>query len=169
MSKTYDPISSTTLTSNTTFIDFTSIPQTFTDLLLVLAIRDTAAGSQTYPWLRFNSDSGTNYSFTRMHGTGSSVASGRASNQDKLEFCEAPGAGSTSNYFAPLFVHFQNYANTTTNKTVLVRTNNVGGAVAVGALVGLWRSTSAITSIRLNGQTSLASGSTATLYGIKAE
>lgn len=163
---TYVPIQAITLTSNTTSIQFTGIPQTYTDLVIVCSVRDTASGTQTYPWIRFNGDSATNYSFTRMHGNGSSAVSGRASNQDKLEFCEAPGAGSTANYFAPLIVQVMNYANTTTNKTTLVRTNNVGGAVQAGALACLYRSTSAVTSILINGQTALASGSTFTLYGV---
>jgi len=60
-----------------------------------------------------------------------------------------------------------NYANSTTNKTVLSRGNNTGNHTI--AYVGLWRSTAAITSMLLGttGSTWMA-GSTFTLYGIKA-
>lgn len=167
---TYTPIASQTLSSATATVTFSGIPQTYTDLVLVMNLRDTASGTQTYPFVRFNGDSGTNYSFTRFQGTGSIANSGRASNQNKLELTEAAGAGTAANVFSPTIVHLQNYANTTTNKTCLVRINNSesGGGVAVGALVGLWRSTAAITEVTITGQTSLASGSSFTLYGIGA-
>lgn len=169
MPVTYEPIASTTLTTATASVTFSSIPSNFTDLVLVCQIRNTAAGTQTYPWIRFNGDTGSNYSFTRMHGNEANQAvSGRASNQSRFDFCEAPGAGSTSNYFAPIVLQVQNYANTITHKTTLVRFQNQGGAIQVGALVGLWRSTAAITSILVNGDTNLESGTTLTIYGIRA-
>jgi hypothetical protein len=170
MTATYENIATTTLGSNQTSVTFNSFSG-YTDLILVMNLRDTASGTQTYPFVRFNSDTGTNYSFTRVQGTGTQASSGRASNQNKLELTEAAGAGTAANVFSPTIVQIQNYANTTTNKTCLVRINNEtsGGGIAVGALVGLWRSTSAITSIEITGQTSLATGSSFTLYGIKAE
>jgi hypothetical protein len=66
-------------------------------------------------------------------------------------------------------VNFQNYANTTTNKTILTRGSVAAGQVT--AAVSLWRSTAAITSIVLYtaGLANWASGSQFTLYGIKAE
>jgi hypothetical protein len=64
-------------------------------------------------------------------------------------------------------VHFMNYSNTTTNKTVLGRSSAASGFVE--AAVGLWRNTSAITSITATtGGQSYQTGSTFTLYGIKA-
>lgn len=169
MPATFQPIANHIVSASTSSVTFSDIPQIYTDLVLVCHIRNTAAGTQTYPWIRFNGDTGSNYSFTRMHGNESNQAvSGRASNQSRFDFCEAPGAGSTSNYFAPIIVQVQDYSNATTNKTSLVRFQNLGGAIQVGALVGLWRSTSAITSILVNGDTSLASGSTLSLYGVKA-
>jgi hypothetical protein len=65
-------------------------------------------------------------------------------------------------------INIQNYSNSTTYKTVLARSNNA--ATGTDATVALWRSTSAITSIDyyLNSG-SWATGSTFTLYGIKAE
>jgi hypothetical protein len=62
-----------------------------------------------------------------------------------------------------------NYANTTTYKTVLARSNVTDFRVA--AIVGLWRSTSAINTIQLrsdNSSYNFTTGSTFTLYGISA-
>lgn len=169
MPATFQPIANYTLGASTSSVTFSSIPQIYTDLVLVCHIRNSAAGTQTYPWIRYNGDSGSNYSFTRMHGNENNQAvSGRGSNEDRFYFSESPGAGSTTGYFAPVIIHIMDYSNTTTNKTSLSRINNLGGAVQVGALVSLWRSTSAITSILVNGDTNLVSGTTLTLYGVKA-
>jgi len=169
MTATYDSIATTTLTSAQTSVTFSNISQNFTDLVLVCTIRDTNTGTQRYPFIRFNGDSNTNYSWTRMHGNeGNQAVSARASNQTSLSY-EAPGAGSTANYFAPSIFSIQNYSNTTTNKTAILRSGNFGGAVQVAAIVGLYRSTSAITSISITADTSFATSSSFTIYGIKAE
>jgi hypothetical protein len=60
-----------------------------------------------------------------------------------------------------------NYANTTTYKSVLNRMDDA--EYAVGANAGMWRSTAAINSIKINaGSGNLPAGLTATLYGIAA-
>ena len=67
-------------------------------------------------------------------------------------------------------INIQNYSNTTTYKTILGRANNA--VTGVTETVGLWRSTSAITSMTLlqsYGSDLFKTGSTFTLYGIKAE
>jgi hypothetical protein len=65
-------------------------------------------------------------------------------------------------------VQIQNYSNSTTYKTYLSRANNA--ANATDAITGLWRSTSAITSIQFfySDSSNIITGSSATLYGIKA-
>ena len=66
-----------------------------------------------------------------------------------------------------VIVQFMNYSNTTTNKTVLSRANNA--ATGTDAIVNLWRSTAAITSIYVYVPSgNFATGSTFTLYGILA-
>lgn len=157
MPTTYEPIATTTLTSPATEINFTSISGNYTDIVFVLA--GTSAGNDVR--LQFNNNTGSNYSYTRFFGDGSSVYSDRGSNVTDIP---ATLGGMTN---ANSIVHINNYSNTTTFKTALVRANNPGSYI--GAYIGLWRSTSAITSIRafvLSG--SIQSGSTFTLYGIKA-
>ena len=164
---TYEKIQTTTLTSNQNDIEFSTIPGTYTDLVIVFTGNSTTTGSATNGMrCRLNGDTGSNYSATTLSGNGSSATSGRYSSTTFFE----GEIGQTSNT-SPSINIFQimNYSNTTTFKTILIRTsipNNV-----VQAHVALYRSTSAITSVTLSrdfGTNQLKSGSTATLYGIKA-
>jgi hypothetical protein len=164
MPTTYEKIATTTLGSAATSIDFTSIGSTYTDLRVILVV--AGVSSQAAPGIRFNSDSGTNYSITELRGTGSAAGSGRNTSQNKMGFSDFFGAFETtpSMWTADVF----SYAGST-NKTVLLTggTDN-NGSGGVTRSVGLWRSTSAITSISLfiDGTTTFSTGTTATLYGI---
>ena len=71
-SNTYESISSVTLTSNSTTVTFGSIPQTYTDLVLVIVAKITSGGLDMF--IRFNSDTGSNYSYTQLYGNGTSAA-----------------------------------------------------------------------------------------------
>ena len=79
-------------------------------------------------------------------------------------------SGSTLNTGLQTVTHFMNYSNTTTYKTLLSRSGTLGGSYTGTTLIaGLWRSTSAITSILVGCTTNtFVAGSTFTLYGIKA-
>lgn len=155
MPTTYEPIATQTLSTSTATVTFSSIPSTYTDLVLVSNINDTNG----YSIMRFNSDSGNNYSRTWMYGNGSTAASNRSSNVSGLDL----KAETTSSTFAPTITQIMNYANTTTYKSVLIRQAQSG---EVAAYVGLWRSTAAITTITITNN--LQSGCVLTLYGIKA-
>ena len=166
MAATYEPIATTTLGSNQNNVEFTGISSSFTDLILVVAARGTASSTSTGSNIIFNGITTTTYSATLLYGTGSTAASTRNSNASNIGFVEIPAATAASDLFGISIYHIMNYANTTTNKTVLIRGNN---QEQVRAIVGLWRSTSAITSVRFtptSGQ--VATGSTFTLYGIAA-
>jgi hypothetical protein len=168
MTATYETIATTTLGSNTATVTFSSIPATYTDLALVMFVRSTYAGTQWDVTLRFNSDSGSNYSSTWVSGSGSAASSGRNSNQSYGYFFYLPAANATAGVYGVGIANIMNYANTTTNKTVLTRNNDP--LAGVGAYAGLWRSTAAISSITIEAPlVNLASGSTFSLYGIKSE
>lgn len=108
--------------------------------------------------MRFNGDTGSNYSWTRLYGTGSSAVSDRGSNTTDIT---SAWGGSTNNLY---ITNIMNYANTTTNKTALTRINDNGYVVG---LVGMWRNTAAITSITIsNSGSNYPAGSTFSLYGI---
>ena len=77
-SNTYEPIATVILTNATNSVGFGSIPQTYTDLILIISAASTVAQD---PIIRLNSDSGTNYSYTTLTGNGSSASSARATSQ----------------------------------------------------------------------------------------
>jgi hypothetical protein len=160
MPNTYESIATQTLGSATATVTFSSIPSTYTDLVLVCNFGASSSG-QDFTF-QFNGDTGTNYSFTRMYGNGTSAISSRETNQSKIY---ADSVGVSTSLQAADIIQVMNYSNTTTYKTALVRVADA--AKSTEAVVGLWRSTSAINSISL-AMTSgnLLSGSTFSLYGI---
>jgi len=160
---TYTQIASTTLGSSSTTINFTSIPSTYTDLVLVL--QGTANSNYWDLYVRFNSDTASNYSVTRLFGNGSTAGSNRLSNDTLIQTTYYGNLGTGQ---STQILNVMNYSNTTTNKTMLVRANNAANGVDASA--GLWRSTAAITAINLlmfSGG-SFQAGTTASLYGITA-
>jgi hypothetical protein len=152
MAITYEPIATTTASGSQSVITFSSIPATYTDLVLVIN-----AGENVGYYIRLNSDSGNNYSWTRVYGDGSAAVSDRDSNVDNIS---SGWGGSTNNLFT---VNIMNYANTTTNKTALMRISDNNYVVA---LVGLWRNTDAVDTVSITGGGNYVAGSTFTLYGI---
>lgn len=164
MATTYEPIATNTLGSAASSVTFSSIPNTYTDLVLITSAKNNT-GAQYRLQLRFNGDTATNYSVTKLTGDGSNATSSRAANATYGAILIAT-IGSTN--FDNAITNIMNYANATTYKTVLSRGNET--AAEVNAEVGLWRSTAAITSIALDLETGInfVTGSTFTLYGIKA-
>lgn len=164
MAITYTPIATTTLGATASSINFTSIPSTYTDLVVVWFTK-TIAGTDLY--VRFNSDTGTNYSQTALRGNGASASSGREVNQTWIGPNRASGTSTSSNP-ALTIINVFDYTGSS-NKSVLVNCNNdQNGAGTVELTVGLWRNTGAITSINLTAITTnnFAAGTTATVYGI---
>jgi hypothetical protein len=158
--KTYVPIATQTLASAVATVTFSSIPQTYTDLVLICIGFDT--GGETNIPTQFNGDTATNYSGTYLQGNGTAAVSGRISSTTSTQVGRI---GASSSNLGTTVAHFMNYANTSTYKTIISR----GGAGTVFEWVGLWRSTSAITSMSFTaGGTSFGIGTTFTLYGIAA-
>jgi hypothetical protein len=166
MTVTYEPIATTTLSAGTATVTFSAIPATYTDLVFVMNVAATASSSTGFG-MYFNADTATNYSDTRINGDGSSATSARGTSQARiLQFSAAiPESAST---FSPVITNIFNYANTTTFKSTLTRSNNAANALQ--AIAGIWRATpTAITSVSFyTFAGTFASGSTFTLYGIKA-
>lgn len=167
-SSTYTPIATTTLGSAQSTVTFSSISGSYTDLVLIATAQQTL-DSPTY--LQINGSSSSIYSTTGVYGNGSTTTSLRfRATGDGVdgEGIWAPSqALPESTSFGVIKYNLQNYSNTTTNKTVLVRYDNA--SAITGANVGLIQTTSAITSITLrmsNASANFATGSTFTLYGI---
>jgi hypothetical protein len=156
---TYTPIYSTTLSSATASITLSNIPTTFTDLVMVTNFGTSTNGPMT---IQVN-DSATGYSRTCMYGDGSVAASFRETSQTYLNTANGYNAltGVDTTYF-------MNYSNPNVYKPILNKNGNVSGTAAVNA--NTWQNFSPITSIKVynaNGY-NLISGSSVTLYGIKA-
>jgi len=161
---TYTQIASTTLGSASASVTFSSIAGTYTDLVLVTSINEPSTGTVFIQVGNGSVDTAANYSRTFIYGDGSSAVSSRSSNLNQLYGI----AAQTTSNFAVGITQFMNYSNTTTNKTILFRSNNAS-AVTV-ASVGLWRSTSAINTIKIyaDGAAVFTAGSTFNLYSITA-
>ena len=165
MAITYEPIATQTLASSAASVTFSSIPQTYTDLVLVMWTKPYSSSEGSIK-LNWNSDTGSNYSNTHLTGESAGAVSGRNTNATSI----AVSTGNAlNNPRQPIYItNIMNYSNTTTYKTSLTRTSE--SSAYVDAWVGLWRSTSAITSITVNITYifNIGVGSTFTLYGIKS-
>lgn len=162
---TYTPLATTTLGSAQSSYTFSSISSTYTDLVLVTNYGASIAGMT--PFIRFNSDTGTNYSDTILYGTGSKAGSARDTSATRIFIGQYQVGSSATDGNNMTITHIQNYANSTTYKTVLSRSG--AAEKETNAIVGLWRSTSAINSISVvTTSGNFNTGSTFTLYGIAA-
>jgi hypothetical protein len=167
------------LTTTSSSLVFSSIPNTYTHLQLRCFLRCDRADTADAPILRFNGDTGSNYAYFILRGDGSSPGSSSAASQTSiLTTFEVPAASATAGIFGGMVIDIQDYANTTKYKTVRTLsgrdTNNVaGGAAAMNS--GLWFkagsgvTSDAITSITLtpNYGANFVAGSHIALYGIK--
>jgi hypothetical protein len=156
---TYVKIASYTATTSTASYTFSNIPQGYTDLILVTSgIGSATTNLECY----INADTGSNYSFTYLYGDGSTVASGRNANANRIVVGRL-GTG-TSHGIA----HFQNYSNSLINKTIITRK---GKGSEIGMIFSnIWRNNNPITSLQIFGEggQTMSSGYTATIYGVKA-
>jgi hypothetical protein len=163
MPLTYEPIATQTLGSNATTVTFSSIPGTYTDLVLISVFGATVGMDIR---IRFNGDTGNNYGTTRMftNSNNSSVFSGSARSISGIQ--PRTSANQPTTVTTILRQNIMNYANTNVNKTVIGRYDYQS---QIEAHVGTWLNTSAITSISLVADNQQwTTGSVFTLYGIKA-
>jgi hypothetical protein len=160
---TYTLIASNTLSAITTDITFSSIPATYTDLVIVVNYK--AYNGAKYLSMRLNGDTASNYSRTELRGDGTSATSQRVANE---AYAYLTSIYAPTGELGTFIINLNDYSNTTTFKTILTRGNNAG-AGGTGVNVNLWRSTAAINTVFL---TALGSGydigSTFKLYGIEA-
>jgi len=164
---TYTPIATSTVSSQVQTITFSSITGSYTDLVIVCGNLKNPLGDT--PYIKFNSDGNSNYSTTWLTYYNTTLNSQRVTNNTNGVVLGAYNIGMSSSIPSNAIVNIQNYSNTTTYKTPLIRWNSYN---EIYAIVGQWRSTSAITNIDLisgyNGSARWSVGSTFTLYGILA-
>ena len=162
----YVKLATQTLTNSSSYeVNFTNIPQNFTDLVVVANIGMVTAGNNMM--LRFNADTGNNYDSLIFEGrTGSSYAVKYTNNAGI--YCDYNG-GAVSAINRIYKIHVMQYANPSIKKPVLIRGNIADSGGLVNLISGCYDTTSPITSVRLttNGA-QLLTGSTFTLYGVQA-
>jgi hypothetical protein len=150
-------------------ITFNNIPQTFTDLYIAISNRENTVTGPTFvaQWLRFNGDTGSNYSNTRIYGNGSSATSTRDSSQTLAFWGSAPTGSATANTFGNVGIYIPNYTGSNFKSGISDAVAENNATYAEQTLVAfLWRSTAAITSVSLLPQIVFSQHSTFTLYGI---
>ena len=159
---TYIPIATQTLGSAASSITFSSIPNTYTDLRLVLIC--TTVGAADDPSVQFNGDTSTSYSRTYVYGFGSSASTSKSTNTSLIPLdCYSTSTTIPKFYSLDIFSY-----GGSANKTILTQSaEDENGAGGVSSGVGLWRNTAAITSVKLflTGS-NFSTGTIATLWGI---
>lgn len=163
MASTYDKIAAYTVPSSAANYTFTTISNAYTDLVLIINASPVSGGNNFRIQMGDGTiDTGSNYSQTFLSGTGSVANSLR--NTSSADLKAYINAATTT--IGTAIINFNNYSNTSTFKTSIFRANGSGETTAS---VGLWRSTAAINQIKITAETNnFATGSTFTLYGIKA-
>ena len=144
MANTYTLIASNTVGSGgATSIDFTSIPSTYTDLCFVWSMRQNTTDLSQY--IRFNNDSGSNYSYRTLYGDGSNANSTSASSQTGIAFWSTAHSGHTASTFSNTLMYVPNYTSSNQKSVSMdfVAENN-GTTAPMALTVGLWTGTAAI-------------------------
>jgi hypothetical protein len=170
MATTYEAIATVTVGSGgAANIEFTSIPATFTDLNILLSLRQTAVGGTNVNMIFNNSTTSySNRDIISAAGTVASESTVLGTSSIKVGFIPE-NTNYTANTFSNQYVYIPNYAGST-NKSVSTDNamENNSTTVYFGLFAGLWSNTSAITSIKLTPENgNFVQYSTATLYGIK--
>jgi hypothetical protein len=173
MAATYTLISSQVLGSTATSVTFSSIPQTYTDLKLVMSTRNTATASAEFGHINFNSDTGTNYSYTSVFGDGSTASTGSGTSLTYNSVPYLEGNATTANVFGSSEIYIPNYTSTTSKQILELNATednvSTNAFTRVGAVASLYQGTSAITSLVVAPQgNSFATNSSFYLYGLKS-
>lgn len=151
----YVPLANITLGSSAASVTFSSISGSYRDLVLVV----TGTGPTNDIYYRMNSDSGNNYPYVIMYGTGSAASSGSGSTTQGIMHYNA--GTSVFNIVA----NFMDYSATDKHKTVLSRSNQADGFVM--SYGSRWANTAAVTTLLIGSISgNFATGSTFALYGI---
>lgn len=169
MAATYVALDTATVDTAVAFVTFSSIPATYTDLVLVTNAPSLGGGNNSNGYrFELNGDTGTNYSTTLL--SSDSTATPAASREATQTRGRLGFLGQTANTASTGVSHFMNYANATTYKSVISRTATASSNNDANAYVGssLWRSTAAINAIKLtlSDGSNFPVGTTFSLYGV---
>jgi hypothetical protein len=154
-------------------VEFTSIPATYTHLQVRILGRSDRASTGDTVILEVNGDTGSNYNGHYLYGNGSTAFAGSyGATTGEMYLGGVAGATSTSGTFGTTIIDILDYSNTNKYKTFRgtdgVELNSADSTIFMRT--GLWRSTSAITSLKFNvdGGTLFTQYSHFALYGIRS-
>jgi hypothetical protein len=165
MANTYIQIGSTvTVGAGTSAtIEFTSIPSTYTDLVLKLSGRTSESYNYASYTINLNG-SATGFTGKDVYGIGTNPGSANRT----VTYYNLNGAPSTANTFSNIEMYFPNYAGSTNKSFSMDAVSEENGSLNNASLIaGLWSNTAAINRITLTGTNNFVQYSTASLYGIK--
>ena len=169
MANTYVAIATVTVGSGgASSIDFTSIPQTYTDLNVLLCTRSTDTGLRTDIKMTFNGSS-SSYSGREIRNA-DGTASSTTSNTTYVDMWRINGTSTTASTFTNHSLYIPNYTSSNNKSFSIddVLENNSTSSYYLGFAAGLWSNSSAINQITFTcGSGNFVQYSTATLYGIK--
>jgi hypothetical protein len=170
---TYTAIATTTFTSATASYTFSSIPQTYSDLVLKATVRSTTASTTSNLLCQVNGQTGNYYDGYYLRTDGSSISAARYNKFINPTYAAPIGVmladSATANAYSIHTINWNGYSQTNTNKTFLARSNATFVTNGITELVtNQYFATTAISSITLFPEAgNFAVGSTLTLYGIK--
>ena len=153
---TYVALATETLSGTDTSITFSSIPATYRDIVVVAK---TFSASATGVGVRFNGDTGSNYSMVYASGDGSTATSS-AYTSDRAE----PYISGATDHL--ILMQIMDYSATDKHKTILARSS--GGGASVFAHANRWANTAAVTSLEVLSFGGQSFTGTISLYGIEA-
>jgi hypothetical protein len=169
----YDLLATEILTSATSSVTFSSLGDYATDYqhLQIRAVVNSDRSGQALDSLgmTFNGDTGSNYAFHQIDGTGSSVRSDAGTSTTNIYAANLPGGTQTSTIFAGAVIDILDPFETTKNTTVRALGGLAGSTSRVQLCSGLYNSTNAVTQFTFNSRNgaNLLTGSRFSLYGIR--
>ena len=168
----YDSLATVTLSTSTASISFAGIPAGYKHLQIRGIARNTAAGTASdYILLKMNSDTGSNYAFHWLYGTGSAAGATASTTRTTLPIGTCWETSALANSFSTVVCDVLDYQNT--NKYKVTRSlgggdTNGGSYQEVNLMSGLWMNTGAITQLDISSSNgNLAQYSQFALYGVK--
>jgi hypothetical protein len=169
MPGSYESIATVTVgAGGASYIEFTSIPSTYSHLQVRGLQRSDYAGTFVGTAYRFNSDTASNYAFHMLSGNGSAASSAGYASVSAIDGPTFPAANITSGVFGVIVADVLDYSNTSKYKTIRtlggVDTNGNG---AINMWSGLWQNTASISTIRVYpGAGNFVQYSSFALYGV---
>lgn len=171
MAENYVLLETISLTQSAASVTFDNIPQTgYTDLKIVASARQSDTNNTC--GVRFNGDTGTNYSSKRLGGDSTLAYSETSSATDRGKWIIIPFSTATANTFGNAEIYVPNYLSSTAKSysfdSISENNSSAKDAANMELDAGLWSGTAAINSVTIVATTGFVANSTFSLYGIAA-